>query len=126
MARSRSLPAAQVKRARIILMAAQGMYNTKIAEKVDLTASMIGYWRKRFLLQRLEGLRDEPRPGGPRSIADEEIAVLLRKTLETKPRNAAHWSCRLLAEQCGISKSTVQRVWRACGQTPRAANTNRQ
>jgi putative transposase len=118
MARSRTLGAGLVRRARIILMAAEGMYNTEIGKRVGLTSSMVGYWRKRFLSQGLEGLGDEPRPGGPRSISDEEIAALLRKTLGRKPKGATHWSCRSMAEETGLGKSTVQRVWKAFGLQP--------
>ncbi len=113
LARSRTLPAGLVRRSRIILMAAEGLYNTEIARRVDLTASMVGYWRKRFLAQGLEGLADEPRPGGPRSISDDEIAALVRKTLNTKPKAGTHWTCRTMADETGVSKSTVQRVWKA-------------
>ena len=116
--RSRTLPAALVRRARIVLLAAEGMYNTEIGKHVGLSGSMVGYWRKRFLAQGIEGLGDEPRPGGPRSICDEKIASLVRKTLRTKPKAGSHWTCRTMAEAVGLSKSTVQRVWKAFSLQP--------
>ncbi len=116
--RSRTLPAGIVRRARIILMAADGLSNKAIAEKVGLSGSMVGLWRKRFLAQGLVGLYDEPRPGGPRSIQDEQVAQLIRTTLQTKPQGATHWSCRSLAQHTGLSKSTVHRVWNAFGIQP--------
>ena len=116
--RSRTLPAGIVRRAQIILMAADGLNNKTIAEKVGLSGSMVGMWRKRFLAQGMVGLYDEPRPGGPRSIQDEQLAELLRKTLKTKPEDGTHWSCRSIAEQAGLSKSTVHRVWKAFGIQP--------
>jgi transposase len=118
MQRSRTLPAGLARRARIILLAAKGQYNTRIAQQVGLTSSMVGYWRKRFLGQGLEGLQDEPRPGAPRELGDERIAKLLRKTLDTPPVDGTHWSCRTLARETGLSKSTVQRVWKAFGVQP--------
>jgi putative transposase len=118
MSRSRTLGAALARRARIILLAAEGLYNLDIAERVGISGWMVGYWRKRFLAQGLEGLQDEPRPGGPREIGDEAIAALIRKTLKSKPKGATQWSCRTMAEATGQSKSTVQRVWKAFGLQP--------
>jgi putative transposase len=118
MSRSRSLPHALVRRAQIILMAADEVPNTVIADKVNLSRAMVGLWRSRFLTQGLMGLYDEPRPGGPRSISDEEVSTLIRKTLESKPKDRTHWSTRSIASEIGVSKSTVQRVWRAFGISP--------
>jgi len=66
----------------------------------------------------VDGLYDEPRPGRPRSISDEQVAELINTTLQTTPEGATHWSCRTLAKQTGVSKSTVQRVWSAFGLKP--------
>ena len=117
-ARSRALPAGIVRRARIILMAADGLSNKAIAQKVGLSGAMVGIWRKRFLAQGLVGLYDEPRPGGPRSIQDDRVAELIGTTLRAKPQEATHWSCRSLAEHTGLSKSTVHRIWNAFGIQP--------
>ena len=118
MAGSRSLPHALVRRAKIIHMAAAGLNNTTIARKLDLCNATVGQWRKRFLEHGIAGLYDELKPGAPRSISDEEIARLIRKTLKTKPRNGTHWSCRSLAKEVAVGKSTVQRVWQAFGLQP--------
>ena len=118
MSRSRTLGAALARRARIILLAADGLYNVEIAKRVGMSDWMVGRWRKRFLEQGLEGLQDEPRPGGPREIGDTAIVALIRKTLKSKPQGATHWSCRSMAEATGLSKSTVQRVWKAFGLQP--------
>jgi len=72
-------------RARIVLLSAEGESNTDIAERLGLSKPTVGKWRKRYVMQRIAGLYDEPRPGGPRSIRDEQVATLLRKTLKTKP-----------------------------------------
>ena len=116
--RSRTLPHGLVRRAQVILLAAEGLSNKTIGQRVGLSGSMVGMWRKRFLAQGLAGLYDEPRPGGPRSIDDEQIAALIRKTLKTKPADGTHWSCRSIAAETELSKSTVQRVWQAFGIQP--------
>ena len=116
--RSRSLPHGLVRRAKIILMAEQGYNNKTIAQKLELSPCVIGMWRKRFLQQGLIGLYDEAKPGGPRSVTDEQVARLIQKTLSKKPKNATHWTCRAVASETNLSKSTVQRVWKAFGIQP--------
>ena len=116
--RSRSMPQSLATRARIVLLSAEGESNTDIAERLELSKPTVGIWRKRYVMQRIAGLYDEPRPGGPRSIRDEQVAALLRKTLKTKPKDGTHWSCRSIAAETKLSKSTVQRVWKAFGLQP--------
>jgi putative transposase len=113
LAASRSLPHALVMRARVILMAAEGIQNIDIASEVGMTRETVGKWRKRYSEYGIQGLHDELRPGRPRTISDERIAELLNKTLETKPKNGTHWSCRNIAKETGVSKATVQRIWSA-------------
>ena len=115
---SRTLPHGLVRRARIILLSAEGLSNKAVAGRVGLSNVMVGVWRRRFLEQGLMGLYDQPRPGGPRSITDEQVAQLIRTTLHKPRSGATHWSCRSVAVQTGISKSTVHRVWRAFGIQP--------
>src|SRR5881396_992692 len=118
MTRSRSLPHALVRRAEIILMAVDGSDNIVIAEELAVSRLTVGLWRRRFVAQRLPGLYDELRPGGPRSIRDEQIAALVRKTLRKPPKDGTHWSCRSIGAETRLSKSTVQRVWQAFGLQP--------
>jgi putative transposase len=118
MARSRSVPQGLARRAKIVLMAANGMSNSHIAQQLVLSRPSVGLWRKRFIEQGLMGLYDELRPGAPRSISDEKVAEIIRKTLESKPKDATHWSCRSTAEETKLSKSTVHRVWKAFGLQP--------
>jgi putative transposase len=118
LANSRSMSHALVTRARIVLLAAEGWSNTAIGEKLGLSRPTVGTWRQRYVKQRILGLYDELRPGGPRSVGDEEVSVLIRKTLETRPADGTHWTCRSLAEETELSKSTVQRVWKAFGLQP--------
>ena len=118
MTRSRSLPNTLVRRARLVLLAAEGRPNGEIAQLVGLSRTMVVIWRRRFAKQGIMGLYDGQRPGGPRSIEDERISALLRKTLKSKPKDGTHWSCRSIAGETGLSKSTVQRVWQAFGIQP--------
>jgi putative transposase len=118
LSRGRSVPQALARRGRIILLAADGLSNKSISPRLGLSAWIVGMWRNRFLSQGLAGLYDEPRPGGPRSVSDEQVATLLRKTLGAQPRDATHWTCRSIAAETKLSKSMVHRVWTAFGIQP--------
>jgi len=118
MANSRSLAHGLVRRAKIVLMAAEGINNQTISQKVGLSGRMVGIWRQRFLSQGILGLYDEFRPGAPRTISDDHIAGLIRKTLKARPADGTHWTCRSIEKQTGLSRSTVQRVWKAFGLQP--------
>jgi putative transposase len=118
-ARSRSLPAALSLRARIVLACAGGENNHAVAQRLDCHDTTVGKWRRRFLKHRIAGLYDELRPGKPRSIDDEQVAMLIRRTLEKKPKNGStHWSVRSAAAESGISKSSVQRYFTLFGIKP--------
>jgi putative transposase len=99
-------------------LAADGMTNTDIAQQLGLSKPTVGKWRQRFIEQGLMGLYDELRPGAPRSIDDERIAELIRTTLKSKPKDGTHWTCRSIAEETKLSKSTVQRLWKAFSLQP--------
>jgi putative transposase len=115
---SRSLPYGLVTRAKIVLMSAEGLSNWDIAAKVDYSTQSVALWRKRYREQGIAGLHDELRPGRPRSIADEQVAELVRKTLQTKPPGRTHWSVRSMAKETALSAPTVQRIWNAFGLQP--------
>src|SRR5580704_8767433 len=110
-------------RAKIILACAEGKSNTDVAAQFRITKQMVGRWRARFVEQRLDGLLDEPRPGTPRKVSDGEVERVLAMTLESLPRDATHWSTRSLAKQCGLSRSTVNRIWRAFALQPHRTDT---
>jgi len=110
-------------RAKIILACAAGKTNTEVAGQFRVTKQMIGKWRARFVERRLDGLLDEPRPGTPRKVSDTEVERVLTTTLESLPRDATHWSTRSLARQCGLSHSTVGRIWRAFALQPHRTET---
>jgi transposase len=105
-------------RARIVLHAAAGSSNTVIASELGVSKHTVGKWRERFARWRTDGLLDEPRPGAPRQIRDEQVAALIDRTLSTHPDGATHWSLRTMAKAAGLSASTVGRVWRAFGLQP--------
>jgi transposase len=109
---------ALAQRSRIVLAAAQGLGNTQIAGQLGISRAMVGKWRNRFAVDRLDGLLDEPRPGRPRTVTDEQVEAVITATLETTPRDATHWSTRSLAAQLGLSQSAVSRIWRAFGLAP--------
>jgi transposase len=110
-------------RARIVLAAASGLSNTRIAADLGITLPTVGKWRQRFLTDRLGGLADEPRPGTPRSVTDAQVEEAITVTLESKPADATHWSTRSLAKKLGLSQTAVSRIWRAFGLQPHRSET---
>ena len=105
-------------RARIVLACAEGLENKAVAARLRVCSATVGTWRRRFVERRLEGLADEPRPGAPRKITDADVERVVTRTLETKPKDATHWSTRGMAEAAGLSQSAVGRIWRAFGLKP--------
>ncbi len=110
-------------RARIVLAAAQGAANAAIAAELRVTLPTVRKWRDRFAASGLAGLTDEPRPGTPRSISDEQVERAVSRTLESKPKDATHWSTRGLAAELGLSQTAVARIWRAFGLKPHLRET---
>jgi Homeodomain-like domain/DDE superfamily endonuclease len=88
-----------------------------------LDEDTVGKWRLRFLVKRVDGLLDEPRPGALRTITDAAVERVVTWTLESTPRDATHWSTRAMAARCGLSQSTVGRIWRAFGLQPHRTDT---
>lgn len=105
-------------RAKIALAAADGHTNAAIAAELRVTIPTVRKWRDRFSQRRLEGLVDEPRPGAPRTITDQQVERAVTRTLESKPADATHWSTRTLARELGLSQTAVARIWRAFGLKP--------
>jgi putative transposase len=118
-ARSRSVSAALSLRARIVLGCAAGELNNAVARRLDLNNATVCKWRQRFVKDRISGLYDEIRPGRPRTIDDERVAGLIRKTLQKKPKDGStHWSVRQAALETGISKTSVHRYFQLFGLKP--------
>jgi transposase len=132
MRQSRTLPAGDVFRARLILMLAEGEPYRRIQERLDTTAPTISRWKERFLKERVEGLLEIRHPGQKPSVITPALqAKVLEATRRTPKDGSTHWSCRQLAVQLGVSKDTVQRVWHKAGwsaiwpATTRISNTKR-
>src|SRR5512133_1269902 len=90
-ARRRTSAQALAQRSRIVLLAAEGLRNTEIARRLGIKRGTAARWRSRFAVDRLDGLVDEPRPGRPRTITDEQAEEVIIKTLESTPKDATHW-----------------------------------
>ena len=112
-ARSRTLAARLVERARIIVRAAAGLDNQEIAEEMDVCRQTVGRWRERFTTRGMDGLEDRPRSGRPARIQLPAIDQIVRLTTQSTPVAATHWSTRTLAPVVEVSPSTVARIWRA-------------
>ncbi len=110
-------------RARIVLACAEGRQNKQVARDLGVDPATVGKWRRRFIEKGSDGLYDEPRPGTPRTITDAQVEAVIIRTLESTPRNAPHWSSRMMARRSGISTSSVQRIWRAFGLQPHGTET---
>jgi transposase len=106
-------------RARIVLACADGADNKTVAQQLGVWPQTVGKWRARFVTLRLDGLADEPRPGPPRKIGDEQVEAVVVKTLEEAPVNGdTHWSTRSMAAATGMSQTAISRIWRAFGLKP--------
>lgn len=114
---------AVAQRARLVLGCAQGSSNKAVSGQVGLSSRTVGKWRRRFLDRRLDGLLDEPRPGGPRKITDADVERVVTLTLETTPGDATHWSTRSMAKRSGLSQSAISRIWRAFALQPHRTET---
>lgn len=110
-------------RARIVLACAEGSDNKSVAARLGINRVTVCKWRGRFVRERLNGLLDEPRPGVTRTVTDEQVEEVVRKTLESTPRGATHWSTRQMAKHVGLGRMTVSRIWRAFGLQPHRAET---
>lgn len=115
--RSPSVPAGLAQRARILLLAADGVSNTDIADKVGVSRPTVLVWRQRYVEEGIDGLADRARPGR-RPHAD--AADVLAATLRPPPRTLGitHWSSRLLGDELGVGRGTVVRAWHAYALQP--------
>jgi transposase len=110
---------ALAQRSRIVLACAGGADNKSVAARERVSAAMVGKWRARFVERRLGGLVDEPRPGQPRKITDEQVEEVIVTTLEhAPPDGGTHWSTRQMAAATGLNQTAVSRIWRAFGLQP--------
>lgn len=115
--RSTTIRAGLAQRAKIILLAADGMANAHIAETVGTTTTSVWKWRKRYRHDGISGLKDAARGGRPKQVSDLDI---VNATLTRPPKRygVTHWSSRLLGEHLGLGNATVARAWRRYGVQP--------
>lgn len=117
--KKRTTPQRVAERAKIVLGSADGRSSSAICAQVGVTKPTVRQWLDRYEADGIEALlEDRPRSGRPRTITAEHEAEIVRMTLEEKPENATHWSCRLMAEAAGVHPTTVSRIWRAHGLQP--------
>jgi transposase len=109
-------------RSKIVLACAGGADNKSVAAELRCAAVTVGKWRGRFIESRLDGLVDEDRPGRPASITLDQVEDVVVATLESRPKEATHWSRTSMAKRSGLSKSTVGRIWRDFGLRPHRAD----
>lgn len=123
--RQRSTGQAMALRARIVLMAANHgeMLNAEIAATLGTSQQTVGKWRNRFIEQGIDGLTDDPRSGAPRTINDDRVQAIVTATLESAPPGSTHWSLRHMAQQAGVSRETVRRIWQAFRLQPHREGT---
>jgi len=122
--RGRSLPARLVQRARIIQMAAEGALNQTIADNLKVSRPTVQLWRDRFLALRLRGLeKDAPRPGRLPKVPQAKVEAVVEATLHSTPPSETHWSARSMAKAQGLSRMTVQRIWKQYNLKPHLIET---
>jgi len=123
-ASSPSLPHRAVRTAKGLLMAAEGLSNMSIAERLGVSRSTVLGWRSRFGEDGVDGV-GKVRPGrGPKpTIPQDKIDQIVYDTLHATPPDATHWSVRSMAKHAGISKSKVQQIWSARGLKPHLVET---
>lgn len=118
-ARRRKTPQALALRSRIVLACACGASNTEVAAALGVSRATAAKWRSRFSAHRLDGLSDEPRPGAPRKLPDEQVKLMITRMLENEgPGPDGRWTTRSMATAMGISQSAVSRLWRSLGIRP--------
>src|SRR6202453_3163204 len=123
-ARGRTVPVRVAMRSRVVLLAAEGKQHKQISEELKISPRMAALWRGRFLLRGVEGLlKDAPRRGRTPSIPAAMVNTVIKKTTQTTPANATHWSTRTMAREVGISEASVRRIWHAHGLKPHLVKT---
>jgi transposase len=124
LANSRTAAHRVVQRARVLLLAADGVSNSEISDVVGVSRPTILAWRAQFAEDGLAefGVVAKGRGRKP-SISAEKVAEIVELTLHSKPEGQTHWSCRSMARHVGVSSATVQRIWSARGLKPHLVTT---
>lgn len=124
LSRGRRVAVRLAQRASIVLLAADGLENRQIGERLGITRQTAGRWRDRYAANGLAGIeKDAPRGGRKRQITDEQRAAVVRKTLNEKPEGQTHWSRSTMSKATGLSESTIGRIWKEHGLKPHRVET---
>lgn len=124
LARGRRTPVRLAQRSAIVLLAAEGHENKRIASQLKISRETVGRWRRRYAESGMAGIeKDAPRPGRTPSISAAKVREIVRKTTRSKPTAGTHWSARTMAAEVGVSASSVRRVWKRHGLKPHLART---
>jgi transposase len=121
--RVRNTPHSLAQRARLILLLADGVAPVDIMANLDVTRPTVFKWRKRFEQDGVDGLFDRPRPGQPRKLTEKKIKEVLCLTVDYIPREATHWSIRLMAKYADITQYQVREIWKAADLRPHRLKT---
>jgi len=122
--RSGTTPQRTALRARICLLAADGMSNNVIASQLKTSRPTVIQWRRRFQEKGPAGIaEDKPHGSSPQALVPRKVKAIVDATLQTTPKDATHWSTRTMAKAQGVGKSTVQRIWDAHGLQPHRVRT---
>lgn len=122
--RAGTTPQRTVLRAHICLLAAKGMSNNAIADKLKTSRPTVIQWRSRFKEKGPDGIaEDESHGPSPQALAPQKVKAIVDATLQTTPKDATHWSTRTMAQAQGVGKSTVQRIWDSHGLQPHRVKT---
>ena len=121
--RRRRVARSMSERCRIILRCADGSPSKTVATQLDVHEHKVGKRRRRFVKDRIEGLLDEERPGRPRTIADDQVAAVIKRTPRFAPADASHWSIRSMGAATGFSHTAIRRIWTAFGLQPHRCET---
>jgi transposase len=122
-ARSRTVGKGLGDRARILLLSAEGLSGSQVAERVGVSSMTVFRWRRRYHAEGIDGLRDRPRSGQPRKLTSSKAKEILRLTTERIPKEATHWSQRLMAKYAGVTTWQVRQVWEAADLRPHRLKT---
>jgi transposase len=124
LAKSQSAQHRLVRRARVLLLAGDGVSNSEISEVAGVSRPTVLAWRGQFEKDGLVGFGQVAQGRGRKpSISDEKVAEIVDLTLHSKPEGQTHWSCRSMARHVGVSSASVQRIWSARGLKPHLVKT---
>src|SRR5664279_3406862 len=124
LSRSLTAPVREVQRAKALLLAADGMANSRVAAELRVSPATVAAWRARFASEGLAKLGKVRKGRGRKAtIPRAKIEEIVELTKSSKPAGETHWSCRSMAAKVGVSKATVQRVWSARGLKPHLVKT---